>query len=656
MINDKHAPRGGALRTIVPALLLAGVCPAAAAADAVSAEMPAITVSAHAANTIAYDRTGASVTVLDIPELRKEGIYTAAEAMTTVPGVYSLSGGGENQRGNICNVVIRGLSSGDSFMPMIDGMRLSGLSGSGILSSNVMARTNLFDLGTMEVLRGAQGATYGGTSMAGVIYMETPKGSSDKPTVSVFNEGGSHDSYTGNVTAQGEQDDLAWFLSSTYEHTNNDITLADGRQMPGRHAGRYENFSQALRLDYQVNEEASLTATCRREDASYHYGSLYGVSPYTFRTNLVTAKGEVKLSHAWTSSLMAGYYGSDYMLGHGWYSDLRNVQVEWRNACRWNKNNTTTAGFSWIRHQYDVSSVYETSDRNTNSNLDNTYGLFAEHHYRPAAGWDNSLALRLDRSSNFDSLLNARLASSYRFNQQKTRLFGSVGQSYRAPSSFQHSNNIYYGADYGYGPTIYRGNPDVDCSTAISFDVGVEHEFVPGHSLSVTLFHTRVEDAIESIFEGDGYTYRNAAGHQTAQGVELALTGGWNDAWDTGYKLACTLTSPKTSDDRQIPASARQVWTGDIHTSPLEGLTTGIGLTAAAGRSNFAGNPVATKLDAYYSLRWYARYEVNEHLTLHARVENLTNQEYIIESAWDSAAHSVISAGISIHGGCTISF
>ena len=317
MIQENHAPLGGAFRTIVPVLLLAGVCPVAPAADEVSAEMPAITVSAHVGNALAYDRTGVSVTVLDIPELKKEGIYTASEALTTVPGVYSLSGGGENQRGNICNVVIRGLSSGDSFMPMIDGMRLSGLSGSGILSSNVMARTNLFDLGTLEVLRGAQGATYGGTSMAGVIYMETPKGSSDKPAVSLFNEGGSHDSYTGNITTQGEQDDLAWFLSSTYEHTNNDITLADGRKMPGKHAGRYENFAQALRLDYQVNDEATLTATYRREDASYHYGALYGVPPYTFRTNMVTAKGEVKLSRAWTSSLMAGYYGSDYMLGHG---------------------------------------------------------------------------------------------------------------------------------------------------------------------------------------------------------------------------------------------------------------------------------------------------------------------------------------------------
>ena len=656
MIQETNAPLRGAFRIVVPALLLAGVSSAASAADEVQAELPSITVSAHAANTVAYNQTGASVTVLDIPELREAGIYTAADALTTVPGVYNLSGGGENQRGNICNVVIRGLSSGDSFMPMIDGMRLSGLSGSGILSSNVMARTNLFDLGTMEVLRGAQGATYGGTSMAGVVYMETPKGDSDKPAFSLFNEGGSHDSYTGNVNTQGEQDDLSWFLSSTYEHTNNDITLADGRRLPGKHAGRYENFAQAMRLDYKVDKDTTVTATYRREDASYHYGSLYGVSPYTFRTNMVTAKGEAKLNHAWKSSLMAGFYGSDYMLGHGWYSDLRNVQVEWRNAYKWDKKNTTTAGISWIRNQYDVSSVYETSDRNTNNNLDNTYGLFAEHLYKPRKGWENSLALRCDQSNNFDSLINARFASSYRFNKDKTRLFGSVGQSYRAPSSFQHSNSVYYGSDYGYGPTIYRGNPDIDCSTAVSADLGIEHDFAEEHTLTVTLFHTRVEDAIETVFTGDGYTYGNASGHQTAQGVEAAITGKWENHWDTGYKLACTLTSPKTSDGRQIPASARQTWTGDIHTSPLEGLTTGIGLTAAAGRSNFAGNTVATRLDSFYSLRWYARYKVNDNLTLHARVENLTNQKYIIESAWDQAANSIICAGISIHGGCTLTF
>ena len=656
MIHRHYAPRMGAIRTVVPVLLLAGVSPASTAAEEVSTELPAITVSAHAINAIAHDSTGVSVTVLDIDELKQEGIYNTAEAMTTVPGVYSLSGGGENQRGNICNIVIRGLSSGDSYMPMMDGMRLSGISGSGIQGNNVMARTNLFDLGTMEILRGAQGATHGGSSMAGVIYMETPRGSAEKPEVSLFNEAGSHDSYTGNITAQGEQNNLAWFLSSTYEHTNNDLKLANGQKVGGKHAGRYENFAQALRLDYQASESTTLTATYRREDSSYNYANLYGVTPYTFRTNLVTAKAETAISHKWTSRLMTGYYGSDSMLGHGYYTDLRNVQVEWSNAFKWNQRHTTTAGFSWVRSEYSIDSEYESSTRNTSSNLDNTYGIFAEHHFRPRKGWDNSLAARLDQSSNFDALTSLRAATSYRFNNDRTRLFGSVGQSYRAPSSFQCSNGVYHGLDYGYGASVYRGNPQLDCSTALSFDVGVEQDIAAGHTLSVTLFLTRTEDAIESVYLTDGSTtYGNASGHNTAQGVEIALEGTWENTWDTGYKLSCTLTDPKRSDGRQIPASARQTWKADIHTSPMEGLTTGIGLNAASGRSNFDGYPT-TKLDSFYSLRWYANYEVNEHLTLHARVENLTNQKYVIESDWMSPQHSFISAGVSIHGGCTLNF
>ena len=650
MIHKPSAPGLGAIRTVVPVLLLTGVCPAATAADEVSAEMPAITVSAHAAGKIARDATGVSVTVLDVAELRQEGIYSAAEAMTTVPGVYTLNGGGENQRGNICNVVIRGLSSGDSYMPMMDGMRLSGISGSGIQSSNVMARTNLFDTGTLEVLRGAQGAMHGGSSMAGVIYMETPKGNADKPALSIFNEGGSHDSYTGNVTTQGTRENLAWFLSSTCEHTNNDLSLANGTKVRGKHAGRYENLAHAIRLDYQATENTTLTATYRREDASYHYANRYGVTPYTFRTNLVTAKAETTLCRALRSSLMAGYYGSDSMLGHGYYTDLRHVQVEWCNAYKWNKQHTTSAGFSWVRSQYSVDSMYETSSRNADRNLDNTYGIFAEHRFSPNKGWDNTLAARLDQSSNFDALTNLRAATSYRFNREQTRLSGSVGQSYRAPGSFQYSNSTYFN-----GYSTYRGNPQLGCTTALAFDAGIEHDLDSRHTLKLTFFHTRIEDAIETVGDAAGYTYRNAPGHRTAQGVEIVLEGTWAEYGNTGYTLSCTLTEPKDADNQQIPASARQTWKADIHTSPMEGLTTGIGLSAATGRSNFDGYPT-TKLDSFYTLRWYAQYEVNEHLTLHARVENITNQKYVIESDWQDPQYSFISAGISFHGGCTLKF
>jgi iron complex outermembrane receptor protein len=137
-------------------------------------------------------------------------------------------------------------------------------------------------------------------------------------------------------------------------------------------------------------------------------------------------------------------------------------------------------------------------------------------------------------------------------------------------------------------------------------------------------------------------------GHWTSQGVELALCGDFGDAWNTGYKLAYTYTQPKQQDDSEIPNSCRQVWSAELHTSPLQGLTTGLGLTAASGRRDWD----ASRMDSYYSLRWFAQYEVNESLTLHLRVENLTNQKFVT----DSSSGNILAPGTSVYGGCTLTF
>jgi iron complex outermembrane receptor protein len=130
--------------------------------------------------------------------------------------------------------------------------------------------------------------------------------------------------------------------------------------------------------------------------------------------------------------------------------------------------------------------------------------------------------------------------------------------------------------------------------------------------------------------------------------VELALRGSFGDAWNTTYQLAYTYTQPKQQDATSIPNSCRQVWSADVHTSPVERLTLGLGLTAALGRRDWDGS----RMDSFYTLRGYAQFEVNENLRLHARVENLTNQKYVT----DSSSGNILGTGISIYGGCTVSY
>ena len=646
MNKQTLAPAGSSIR-VVPAFLLAGLSPAVLAEQLPITELAPITVSAHGGSSIPYDSTGVSVTVLDVAELKEEGVYCLNEALSRVPGVYVESAGGSNQRGNANNIAIRGMSSAQFTLPMLDGLRIYDNSQGCNLTPNMLARTSLYDLGTLEVLRGSQGAVYGSGAIGGVIYMETPEGKG-APSCTIFNEVGSFATYTGSVAAQGQKDKLSYFVSGTYETTENDMKKVDGTKPADPKAGRFENIQAALRLDYRPDTETHARITYRGNEARYQSPGAWGDPHYTYRTNLLSTAVEKRISHRFATELSGGYYGADYAFGRGSNHDLRNVQVNWRNEYRWSSKQTTTAGLAYTYSQHDFISSGQLDHGSDHE--DNTFSVFAEHRIAPCKEWNNSLALRVDESDVYDTLFTIRAASSYSFNEERTRVTGSIARGYKAPSAFQRMRGQYTSI-YG---TSYTGNPDLDCQTSWSADLGLEHEWTPGHVAGITFFWIRTEDAIRET-PTTPVSFCNASGHETSQGVELSLNGTWEEHWKTGYTFSLTLCNPETSDGKQIGYTARQTWSADIHTSPLEKLTTGLGLTAASGRSNYVGGTPAM-LDAYYTLRWYAHYTVNENLSLHLRVENLTNQKYVSETDYMDYSQSFINSGTAVHGGCTITF
>lgn len=629
---------------VVPALMLAGFISSAHASELPTVSLAPVTVSAHGGSSIPYDNTGVSVTVLDIPELKREGITNLAEAITRAPGVYVQPGGGSNQRGNVSNIAIRGMSSSQFTLPMLDGLRLYDNSGGCNLTPNVLARTNLFDLGTLEVLRGSQGAVYGSGAIGGVIYMETPEGEGE-PSCSIFNEFGSFSSYTGNLTAQGRQESLSYFFSATYETSDNDLKRVDGSKPEDSQAGHYENWQEALRLDYRPDKDTHARFTYRRSDSRYQAPDAWGDPHYQYRTNLISGTVEKKVTHAFATELSGGYYGADYTFGKGTDHDLRNVQLNWRNEYRWCRHQATTAGLAFMHGEH---SSENNGQRNQgDAHEENMFSLFAEHRVTPVENWENTLALRWDASDVFDTLYTLRAATSMAFNDERTRLSASFARGYKAPSSFQRMRGQYE----AYG-SLYIGNPELDCQTSWSADIGLEHEWMENHTASITLFWIRTADAIRTNWVADHYEFANASGADTSKGIELSLQGTWEEQWNTGYTLSLTLCDPETNEGRQIAATSRQVWAVDIHTSPIAGFTTGIGLSAASGCSNWDSTP----LDSRLVLRWYAHYELNQHLSFHVRVENLTNEKFVSDTAWGDFGKSYLNPGTAVYGGCTLTF
>lgn len=636
---------------IVLAIAMAGSCAFAQSPAAPAAEdetvLPSLTVSASDGAPVALEDVGVSVTVLNVEDLKEEGIFTLNAALQEVPGVFTLAGGNYGQ-GNMSNIAIRGMSSDAYTLPSIDGLRLNNVNTT--IAANLVSQVNLFNVGTLEILRGTQSAIYGGGAIGGVLFMETPEGKGE-PSYSIFNEYGSFDSYTGSLTAQGQQDKLSYFFNATYMRTGNDLEMADKTKYPYQNAGKSEMWQEALRLDYAQNEDNKTTLTYRRNDNEYRNVTA-GVADYTMTSNLLTLKHSSKINELYSSSLMAGYYDGDNNWDGGQSDQTDTLQLEWKNNFKWNEQHATKAGFAWNRSDYKaITAAYESwgwlYPAGEEKSVENVYALYAEHNYKPADNWDNSLGLRYDISSIYDDQFTLRAATSYKFNKDNTRAFASVGTGYKAPSQFEASDKTY--SYWGYD---YTGNPDLKVETSVSFDFGLEQKIAEDHKLSATYFWVQTKDKIDAVWDYSTYSskFENLAGYSLSQGVELSLSGVIEKNWNTQYSLSFTYTQPKYSDDSQISYTTRQLWSADIHTSPCEKLVLGLGLTAAAGRTTWQDQ------DSYYTMRLYANYKVNENLSFHLRVENLTDQKYVTDPNWMSSDMDMIGSGMGVYGGCTIKF
>ena len=225
-----------------------------------------------------------------------------------------------------------------------------------------------------------------------------------------------------------------------------------------------------------------------------------------------------------------------------------------------------------------------------------------------------------------------------------TRIFGSVGSGFRAPTYFER-----YAANYG-----YVGNPDLDISKSLGGDLGVEQRLADNHYASVTGFWTRVNDEIGSDSSVYPYTFKNYS-HCTSYGVEVAFKGQFKDAWNSGYYANYTFTMPKRDsigkyETIQMANTARHTINAEIHTSPLEKLTVGFGVTSAMGRTDYD----YARLDNFFTARVFARYQVTDNVALHVRVENLFDQNFIITNDYNFGPRQ--ARGLGVFGGVTVEF
>lgn len=607
------------------------------------AKLPDTTIIANRTAT-PLSQVGSSVSVLDVDFLSEAGIRSLDQALKFVPGVTSDSVGG--QKGSSSDLYIRGLRTTHTHM-VVDGMRISDTNSGLVLSKQFLGSSNLSGLSRVEILRGPQGALYGGDSIGGVLGLYSKKGEGDH-SGSVHVEAGSFNTWSSSLAAQGSSESLSYSISLGHDLTDNDLPH-----------NSFEMKSYSIRLDYELNNRLRMGLTLRGADSTYEgpqTGPFYsGPDDSDFRYNLTTLFAEHQINDIWSSKLTLGIFDQESEFvsraptppfgapGDSFYDpgsqpptisyandeSLTKYGAYWDNTIKWNSQHTTVAGLVYEKSDYLFTDSFGGNDNRERKQK----GLYTNHIWNVSDQWNVSGGLRWedysdDGSNGFnDGVFTWRLASAYSLDKTDTTFRGSLGHGFRIPNSSELNGNPTFGI---------AANSDLDPVESLGWDLGIEQAFCDGqYTLAVTYFGNRLENAIIST----GSQYTNTPGTSETSGIEASA-----EANFLNERLNIALTY--TWLDRSLVDIPENTAGLRIYGRISERIQAGLTVSYLDQRS-YGGN----SLPSYYIVNLYGNYKINDNVSLNLRAENLLDKNYEYYNGFGSAYPG---RGRGIFGGVTI--
>ena len=564
-----------------------------------------------------------AVTALDPGDLEARGLFQLRDAINEVPGVISTSTSG--QLGAPGSLFIRGTTT-QYAQVVVDGMRLSD---SNNQLGHILSAGHSYDVGGIEVLRGPQGAIYGGESVGGVLWLETPHGSGS-PRQSATMEAGSFDSFATYGMAQGESGPLSYYLSGGYQTTANDA--------PHNH---FEQQNTALRLEGKINPAWTIGTTFR---ASGSYGQDLD-SPGTnhsesrIDSDMATIYATGRISDCWTARFHAGYYQESYHntsistwgpvpAPAAYFNELQAGGVSTDHEIKLGDKLRLLAGAFYQQDSYQ--STISPDQSGTRYGFHSTLEWDVIEHLTATA------SLRWEDYDTFGDKTTWRLGSIYTLAATGTTLRGGVGTSFRAPTYMEM-----FGSAYG------PGNPGLQPESSLGWDIGIEQKIGEHHTLEATWFNNRITDQIVYPPVGPptwaSLPPHNVAGDSTTDGLEIGQRGDCANH-TIGYRVAWTYLH----ESLQNAGLPRNAATASLDWKPTPRVLLGIGASHLSDRS-WGGNP----LDSYTVARIYGSYQLTDSVKLHARLENVFDSNYQLFNGYGSVVNG---AGTGCYAGVTVAW
>jgi iron complex outermembrane receptor protein/vitamin B12 transporter len=485
-----------------------------------------------------------AITVIPQPDFRNRAILV--DAMRQSPGTFLVQQG---MYGGITSLFVRGGNSAANRV-VLDGVPIENIGG--VFDYSALATTGIK---SVEIYRGANSTLYGTDAAAGIVSLETPRGTTSFPSLLYEGDAGNFHTYRNAVQAGGTWHKLDYYGGFDALRSSNALPQDE-----------YHMNTESVNLGYAISSATSLRVTARNTDAAvglpgaYNFTALTNDGKQSDQNIYLSGTIENQTTEAWHNLVRYGltrkreetaqWYPAGIPIAQGndaTFTNYYGLPVRIQGA-----NGYSTVGQVLMNYGPAFGGVYPNSSDSAN-NRDQLYfqsdfrftphltGLLGFRYIDERGSYNNPaffLRQSLERTNydyfaQFTGDFKNRLFYTLSGVIEKNQLYGTVGQPrvglayfpIRPGDGFAHGTKLTFNfskgiqepdlnsqigslqtilGQYGYADLIAKYNvPPIGGQTSRSYDGGFEQTLLNERLLvKAVYFHNEFGNQIEFVDGG----------------------------------------------------------------------------------------------------------------------------------------------------------
>jgi vitamin B12 transporter len=558
------------------------------------------------------EQNASSITVITGEQIRQRRQSTVLEVLRSVPGLDVVQSGGPGRQ---TSVFMRGANS-EHTKVLLDGIPLNDPSSPNrafdfsSLAVDNFSSLSVDNIERIEIVRGPQSMAYGSDAIGGVINIITRRGEGPM-SIRASAMGGSFGTHQERVAISGGDERKYYSITASYFDTNG-ISAVSSR-FGGIEKDAFQNAVISGRVGWNLTETVNIDYVFRYTDSDTEVDGFQVDN--TIRENrqqqffhglqlesqhvdgLIVSRVGFRQTDTNRIDTDPGAFGTPEFDG-----DFR--QIDWQGTLQLTEHNVFTAGIDYWQEE-----ARTTSNPSVARNL---AGLYLQDQFSFDDWSFTTVGVRWDDHSTAGTAQTYRFTQLFRLDETGTKIHGSSGRGFKAPSVAQSSTFFFLG-DPTLAPEFSKG-----------WDVGIGQVLFGNVTLDLTYFRNDFRDLI--VFDFPTFSLQNV-GLAESSGVEL-----------TAYvQLTCgsSLAASYTYTDTENLVTSTQLLRRPRNKASLsfhhrfydDRASLNAYLNYVGSRQDF-GTVGVTTLEDYFRFDLTGTYLVNQHWELFARVDNVTDTDY----------------------------